>query len=76
MSVLVETEQAELVHTKQRIGLDLGIKDLCITSEGKKFRAKGTNYTLNVFKLKTIIFRQISLLYFYNYREGIFNYGL
>ena len=24
-------------HTKQNIGLDLGIKDLCITSDGKKY---------------------------------------
>ena len=32
VSVLVETEQGELLHTKQNIGLDLGIKDLCITS--------------------------------------------
>ena len=36
VSVLVETEQEELLHTKQNIGLDLGIKDLVITSDGEK----------------------------------------
>ena len=37
VSVLVETEHGELPHTKQEIGLDLGIKDLCITSDGEKY---------------------------------------
>ena len=37
ISVLVETEHGELPHTKQNIGLDLGIKDLCITSDGEKY---------------------------------------
>ena len=37
MSVLVETEHEEMAHTKQEIGLDLGIKDFCITSDGKKY---------------------------------------
>ena len=37
ISVLVETEHGELPHTKQNIGLDLGIKDLCITSGGEKY---------------------------------------
>ena len=37
VSILVETEHDELPHTKQNIGLDLGIKDLCITSAGKKY---------------------------------------
>ena len=36
-SILIETEQEELPHTKQKIGLDLGIKDLCITSDGRKY---------------------------------------
>ena len=35
MSILVETEHKELAHTKDSIGIDLGIKDLCITSDGK-----------------------------------------
>ena len=35
MSILVETEHKELVHTTGSIGIDLGIKDLCITSDGK-----------------------------------------
>ncbi len=38
VSVLVETEQGELLHTKQKIGLDLGIKDLCITSDGETYK--------------------------------------
>ena len=37
ISVLVETEHGELPHTKQNIGLDLGIKNLCITSGGEKY---------------------------------------
>ena len=37
MSVLGETEQEELLHTKQNIGLDLGIKDLCTRSDGEKY---------------------------------------
>ena len=37
MSVLVETEHSPLVKTNGQIGLDLGIKDLCITSDGKKY---------------------------------------
>ena len=37
VSILVETEHVELPHTNQNTGIDLGIKDLCITSEGKKY---------------------------------------
>ncbi len=37
VSVLVETEHGELPHTELETGLDLGIKDLCITSDGKKY---------------------------------------
>lgn len=37
VSILVETEREEPAHTKKTIGLDLGIKDLCITSDGKKY---------------------------------------
>lgn len=33
VSILVETEHEELPHRNQNIGLDLGIKDLCITSD-------------------------------------------
>ena len=36
-SILIETEQEELPHTEQKIGLDLGIKELCITSDGRKY---------------------------------------
>lgn len=37
VSILVETEHMELAHTNQNTGIDLGIKDLCITSDGKKY---------------------------------------
>ena len=33
----METEHIELPYTNQNIGIDLGIKDLCITSDGKKY---------------------------------------
>ena len=38
VSILVETEHKELVHTNDNIGIDLGIKDLCITSDGKIYK--------------------------------------
>ena len=37
VSVLVETEHKELAHTNHNIGIDLGIKDLCVTSDGKVY---------------------------------------
>lgn len=37
VSVLVETEQPQLPKTDKAIGIDLGIKDLVITSDGDKF---------------------------------------
>ena len=37
VSILVEAEHEELVHTNNSIGIDLGIKDLCISSVGKKY---------------------------------------
>ena len=37
VSIWVETEHVELTHTDQNTGIDLGIKDLCITSKGKKY---------------------------------------
>ena len=37
VSILVETEHEELPHTNQNTGIDLGIKELCITSDGKKY---------------------------------------
>ena len=37
VSILVEIEQIELPYTNQNTGIDLGIKDLCITSDGKKY---------------------------------------
>ena len=37
VSILVETEQEELPHTDRNTGLDLGVKDLCITSDGTKY---------------------------------------
>ena len=41
VSVLVETGHEELPQTGRNIGLDLGIKDLCITSDGKKHENPG-----------------------------------
>ena len=37
VSILVETEHEELEYANHNVGLDLGIKDLCITSDGKKY---------------------------------------
>ena len=37
VSILVETEHTELPQTNQNTGIDLGIKELCITSDGKKY---------------------------------------
>ena len=37
VSILVETEHKELAYTNHNIGIDLGIKDLCITSDGKVY---------------------------------------
>lgn len=37
VSVLVETEHIALPKAEGRIGLDLGVKDLCITSNGRKY---------------------------------------
>ena len=37
VSILVETEQEELPHTDKNTGLDLGVKDLCTTSDGAKY---------------------------------------
>lgn len=37
VSILVETEHIPLEHTNNSIGIDLGVKDLLITSNGKKF---------------------------------------
>ena len=37
VSILVETEHKELAHTNHNIGIDLGLKDLCITCDGKVY---------------------------------------
>ena len=37
VSILVETEHVQLEHTDNKIGFDLGIKDLLIPSRGEKF---------------------------------------
>jgi len=37
VSILVETEHKEIPHTDKNIGLDLGIKDLCVTSDGERY---------------------------------------
>ena len=37
VSILVETNIKALPKTNKNVGIDLGIKDLCITSDGKKY---------------------------------------
>ena len=37
VSILVETNHRKLEHINHNIGIDLGIKDLCITSDGNKY---------------------------------------
>ena len=37
VSVLVETEHIPMAEAEGKMGLDLGIKDLCVTSEGRKY---------------------------------------
>lgn len=37
VSVLVETEHVILPQTDKKVGMDLGLKDLCIASDGKKY---------------------------------------
>ena len=37
VSIIVETEHSPLLKANGQIGLDLGIKDLCTTSDGKKY---------------------------------------
>ncbi len=37
VSVLGRNRISEMPHKNKSIGLDLGIKDLCITSDGKKY---------------------------------------
>ena len=36
-SILVETEHTALPKEDGQVGLDLGIKDLCVTSDGRKY---------------------------------------
>ena len=51
VSVLVEIEHVELPHTNQNTGIDLGIKDLCITSGGKKY---GNPKTIRKYEKKLV----------------------
>ncbi len=37
VSILVETEHKEIPHVNCEVGLDLGLKNLCITSDGRKY---------------------------------------
>ncbi|CVI71629.1 putative transposase [Clostridiales bacterium CHKCI001] len=38
VSILVETEHKEIPHVNCEVGLDLGLKNLCITSDGRKYK--------------------------------------
>ena len=44
VSILVETEHTELPHTNQNTGIDLGIKELCITSDFFSFSYTSFRY--------------------------------
>ncbi len=58
VSVLVEIQHEQLQHTDGQIGLDLGIKDLCTTLEGIRYKNPKTikNYEKKLAKLQ----RQLS----------------
>ena len=51
VSILVETNHTEMPYTDKNIGMDLGIKDLCITSEGKKY---GNPKTIKKYEKKLV----------------------
>ena len=42
VSILVETEHIAIPKEDGQVGIDLGIKDLCITSDGRKYDNPGT----------------------------------
>lgn len=54
VAILVETENVKKQETRGKIGLDLGIKDLCITSDGRKYENPKTikKYERNLTKLQ------------------------
>jgi putative transposase len=68
VSILVETKHKELPYSNQNIGLDLGIKDLCITSNGTKYENQKTirKYEKKLVKLQ----RQLA-----HKEKGSNNYG-
>ncbi len=45
----------ELPHTNQNTGIDLGIKELCITSEGKKYVMPAASLFMNGNPRKEVI---------------------
>lgn len=58
VSVLVETEHRQIPPANGKIGLDLGIKDLCITSNGTKY---GNPKTIRMYEKKiTKLQRQLA----------------
>lgn len=54
VAILVKTENVKKQETRGKIGLDLGIKDLCITSDGRKYENPKTikKYERNLTKLQ------------------------
>ena len=54
ISILVETEHIKMPDTSGKIGLDLGIKDLCITSNGRTYENPKTikKYERKLIKLQ------------------------
>jgi len=59
-SLLIETEHEELNHVNHNVGIDLGIHDLCITSDGKKFENPKTmlKYEKKIKKLQRELARK------------------
>ena len=54
VAILVKTENVKKQETRGKIGLDLGIKDLCITSDGRKYENPKTikKYERNLTKFQ------------------------
>ena len=68
LSVLVDTNIDTLPYTSKRIGIDLGIKDLVITSDGKIYENKKV---FNKLKKKMVIYQRR----LYKKKKGSNNYN-
>lgn len=73
VSILVETEHKELPHRNQNIGLDLGSKDLCITSNGRRYGNPQIIKNRHILCQQPVVFR----LWVSKYRnEGFVSKGM